>query len=146
MTKGADMETKYWIGVVGAKHAVTGRERGICAFSHGKEQAISKLTPGDRFAYYAPREGYREGDVVQAFVATGTVGEGEPFEADFDGNPVWVRSATYDLDTPASVRPMLDRLAFVKNPKNWGMAFRRSLFEISAQDFTLIETEMRNTE
>lgn len=84
--------------------------------------------------------------MVQAFVATGTVGEGEPFEADFDGNPVWVRSAKYDLEKRAPVRPMLDHLAFVKNPKNWGMAFRRSLFEISAQDFELIETEMRNTE
>ncbi|OUS08888.1 hypothetical protein A9Q96_00670 [Rhodobacterales bacterium 52_120_T64] len=139
------METKYWIGVVGAKHAVTGRTRGICAFSHGKEQAISKLAPGDRFAYYAPREGYRAGDAVQAFVATGTVGDGEPFEADFDGNPAWVRSATYELETRAPIRPLLEPLSFVTNPKNWGMAFRRSLFEISTDDFLLIETAMRDT-
>jgi len=140
------MGTKYWVGVVGAKHAVTGRERGICAFSHGKVQAISKLAPGDRFAYYAPREGYREGEAVQAFVATGTVGDGEPFEADFDGDPVWVRSASYDLDNSAPVRPLLGPLAFVHNPKNWGMAFRRSLFEISAEDFALIENAMQNVE
>lgn len=140
------METKYWVGVVGAKHAVTGRERGFCAFSHGKLQAISRLSPGDRFAFYAPREGYREGDVVQAFVATGTVSEGEPYEADFDGHPAWVRAANYDLETRAPVRPMLGNLAFVSNPKNWGMAFRRSMFAITLDDFTVIETAMRNVE
>ncbi len=140
------MEAKYWVGVVGAKHAVSGRERGICAFSHGKHQAISRLSPGDRFAFYAPREGYREGDVVQAFVATGTVGDGDPFETDFDGNPAWVRAASYDLETRASVRALLDSLTFVSNPKNWGMAFRRSLFEVTSEDFASIETAMRNTE
>lgn len=140
------MGTKYWVGVVGAKHAVTGRERGICAFSHGKKQAISRLSPGDRFAYYAPREGYREGDVVQAFVATGTVSDGDPFETDFDGYPAWVRAASYDLEIRASVRPLLENLAFVSNPKNWGMAFRRSLFEITAEDFALIDTAMRDSE
>lgn len=139
------MGTKYWVGVVGAKHAVTGRERGVCAFSHGKEQAILRLNPGDRFAYYAPREGYREGDVVQAFVATGTVGDGDPFETDFNGSPAWVRSATYNLETRASVRPLLEPLDFVTNPKNWGMAFRRSLFEITAKDFALIETAMQGS-
>ena len=137
------MGTKYWVGVVGAKHAVTGRERGVCAFSHGKEHAISRLSPGDRFAYYAPREGYREGDVVQAFVATGTVGDGDPFETDFDGYPAWVRAASYDLETRASVRPLLEKLAFVSNPKNWGMAFRRSLFEVTTEDFAIIDAALR---
>mgnify|MGYP001820658999 CR=1 FL=1 len=138
------MGTKYWVGVVGAQHAVTGRERDICAFSHGKEQAISRLSPGDRFAYYAPREGFREGDVVQSFVSRGTVTECGPFEADFDGSPAWVRAATYDIEARASVRPLLEPLAFVANPKNWGMAFRRSLFEISAEDFALIDAAMRD--
>lgn len=137
------MRTKYWVGVVGAKHAVIGRKRGFCAFSHGKLQAISKLTPGDRFAYYAPRKGYREGDVVQAFVATGTVSEGEPFETDFDGYPAWARAASYNLETRASVRPLLENLVVVSNPKNWGIAFRRSLFEISAEDFALVDSAMR---
>ena len=135
--------TKYWVGVVGAKHAETGRERGICAFSHGKQQAVSRLMPGDRFAFYAPREGYREGEAVQAFVAVGTVREGEPFETDFGGSPAWVRNARYDIIARASVRPLLAELAFVSNPKNWGMAFRRSLFEITAEDFTTIEAAMR---
>ena len=135
--------TKYWVGVVGAKHAETGFDRDICAFSHGKLQAVSRLTPGDRFAFYAPREGYREGDAVQAFVAAGTVGEGEPFETDFDGFPAWVRSASYDIIARASVRPLLTELAFVSNPKNWGMAFRRSLFEITPEDFAKIEAAMR---
>ena len=131
--------TRYWIGVVGAKHAEIGKDRGFCAFSHGKKQAISRLSPGDRFAYYSPREGYKEGDVVQAFVALGTVLEGDPYEVDFDGNPGWVRPAQTDIFARAPVKPLLGDLTFVSNPKYWGMAFRRSLFEISAEDYALIE-------
>ncbi len=131
--------TRYWIGVVGAKHAEIGKDRGFCAFSHGKKQAISRQSPGDRFAYYGPREGYKEGAVVQAFVALGTVLEGDPYEVDFDGNPGWVRPAQTDIFARTPVKPLLEDLAFVSNPKYWGMAFRRSLFEISAEDYALIE-------
>jgi len=132
--------TKYWIGVVGAKHAQIGKDRGFCAFSHGKIQAVSRLSPGDRFAYYSPREGFKEGAVVQAFVALGTVLEGEPYEVDFDGNPGWVRPANTDIFARVAAKPLLEELSFVSNPKYWGMAFRRSLFEISADDFTTIES------
>ena len=131
--------TRYWIGVVGAKHAEIGKDRGFCAFSHGKKQAVSRLSPGDRFAYYSPREGYKEGDVVQAFVALGTVLEGAPYEVDFDGNPGWVRPAQTDIFARAPVKPLLDKLTFVSNPNYWGMAFRRSLFEVSTEDFAVIE-------
>ncbi len=131
--------TKYWIGVVGAIHAQTGKDRGFCAFSHGKLQAVSRLSPGDRFAYYSPREGYKEGAVVQAFVALGTVEDGDSFEVDFNGSPGWVRPARTDIFARTAVKPLLDELSFVSNPKYWGMAFRRSLFEISAEDFAVIE-------
>ena len=135
--------SKYWIGVVGAKHAEIGKDRGFCAFSHGKLSAVSRLTPGDRFAYYSPREGYKEGAVVQAFVqafvALGTVLEGEPYEVDFNGSPGWARAATTDIFARTPAKPLLESLNFVSNPKYWGMAFRRSMFEITAEDFAAIE-------
>lgn len=137
--------SKYWIGVVGAKHAAFGMNRGFCAFSHGQEKAVSRLSPGDRFTYYSPREGYREGDVVQAFVALGTVLEGVPFEVDFNGSPGWVRPARTDIFARVPVRPLLESLGFVSNPTHWGMAFRRSLFEISAPDFALIDAAFANS-
>ena len=137
------MSTRYWVGVVGAMHMKTGNERGFCAFSHGKKEPVLKLSPGDRFTYYAPREGYREGDVVQAFVACGTILDGDPFEADYDGMAAWVRPARYDVIARTPIKPLLEPLEFVHNPKNWGMAVRRSLFEISHHDFDLIETTMR---
>lgn len=137
------MEKRYWVGVVGAKHAKIGLDRGFCAFSHGKKSAVARLNPGDRFAYYSPREGYREGDVVQAFVAVGTVGEGEPFEVDFNGAAAWARSAVTDIHNRAPAKPLLEQLSFVSNPKHWGMAFRRSLFEISEGDFAIIEAAMQ---
>ncbi len=131
--------TKFWVGVVGAKHAQIGKDRGFCAFSHGKKSAVSRLNPGDRFAYYSPREGYKEGAVVQAIVALGTVTDGAPYEVDFDGSPGWVRPASTDIFARVAIKPLLSELSFVSNPKYWGMAFRRSLFEVSADDFAVIE-------
>lgn len=137
------METKFWIGVVSAFHAKRGQEDGVCAFSHGRKTAVSKLSLGDRFVLYAPKENYRSGAPVQAFVAMGTVKDGIVYEVDFDGYPAWVRKAKYDKCNSMPVRPLLPDLGFVKDPDKWGIAFRRSLFPISADDFALIEKAMK---
>ena len=70
----------HWIGVAHRKHALIGRAQGFCAFSHGKEAAVRRLSPGDLFVYYAPREDF-DGPAVQAFVALGQVAEGDPAAA-----------------------------------------------------------------
>ncbi len=52
------METRYWIGVVGAKHVGNGNKRSICAFGHGKKEAVSKLSVGGRFAFQLRYEAF----------------------------------------------------------------------------------------
>lgn len=136
------MAVRYWIGVVGLAHARLGEQEGFCAFSHGKKSPIEKLSDGDRFAYYAPKTGFPTGDPVQKFVALGTVIDSTPFQTCWEGHDLWAARAAYAAVTPADVRPLLGPLTFVRNPARWGMAFRRSFFEIFEADFTLIETAM----
>lgn len=135
---------KFWIGVIARDHALIATARGYCAFSHGKASAVSKLSVGDRFVLYSPKTGVSEGDTIQAFTALGTITGDAPYQAlwaDTDMD-VWVRDAAFDTISEVPVKPMLDDLSFVTNPRYWGMAFRRSLFEISQDDFAKIAAAM----
>jgi predicted RNA-binding protein len=140
------MTTRYWIGVVGLGHVQHAEKTGICAFSHGKKSAVQKLSDGDRFIYYSPKTGFPTGDPVQKFTALGTVIDATPFETTWDGYDLWAAKAAYAAITPADVRPLLEPLEFVRNPVRWGMAFRRSMFEITEADFTRIETVLKSTQ
>ena len=138
-------DPKFWVGVVCANHVKIAASEGVCAFSHGKEVAIGKLTTGDRFAYYSPQTGIGEGDKVQGFTAIGTVSEGTPYQKNWAGTAMtaWVRDAQYDVLGQVSIRPLIEHLGFISNPRYWGMAFRRGLFAVDVRDFEMIEDVMR---
>ncbi len=135
------MAQKFWIGVAVAEHVCIGAKEGFCAFSHGKKQAVAKLSFGDRFVYYATKErfenGQSVGDAVQAFLACGVV-TGEVEDNHYAGYPAFTRKAEYEPLFEVPVKPLLNRLSFISNPQYWGMAFRRSLFEIGEGDFQII--------
>lgn len=138
------MSVRYWIGVVSGDHVDHAVETGICAFSKGAKSALVKLNEGDRFAFYSPKTGFMSGDPVQCFTALGTVIDPTPFQATWEGVEFWAARAAYASVTPASVRPLLDRLSFVTNKDKWGMAFRRGQFEVNAADFAAIETALKS--
>ncbi len=135
------MAQKYWVGVAVADHIRIGFDEGFCAFSHGKHQAVSKLNLGDRFVYYATKTSFQDGQTtgapVQAFMAAGEV-TGEVQENHIAGYPAYTRKARYQPLFEVPVKPLITRLHFVKNPQYWGMAFRRSLFEIDEHDYQVI--------
>ncbi|MWB77305.1 EVE domain-containing protein [Pseudooceanicola sp. 216_PA32_1] len=134
---------RFWIGVAARAHVLRGVDGGFCQLGHGKEGPVRRLSPGDFLTYYAPRETLEGTDPVQAFVALGQVRQGEAYRAE-QGTQFhpWRRDVDYLDGVEAPVRPMLDRLAFVRDPRHWGMAFRRSLFEVGDDDFALIAGAM----
>ena len=140
------MEHKLWIAVVHLMHLKASQTGGFVAFSHGKEAAVRKVSPGDRVAFYAPRDTF-EGTPVQAFCGLATVTGDHVEQRPLPGTDVlpWVREAEFEQVTPMPVRPLLEDLSFVHDPQHWGMAFRRSLFEVSAEDFEIIENALRGT-
>jgi hypothetical protein len=134
----------HWIGIAAAAHVRIAVADGFAMFSHGRHDAVAKVQPGDRVAYYSPREGLKEGAEVRAFTAIGTVADG----------PVGERAMLYGMTgayrradwlkqaRPADIYPLLDRFSFVTNRSHWGMYFRKSLFRIPAGDFALIADAM----
>ena len=132
------MARRYWIGVGAAEHVAHAVAAGFCAFAHGRESAVRKLSLGDRLVYYAPRTKLEGGEPVQRFVALGEVTGAAPYLED----GFWRRAAAYEDLGEAEVRPLLDRLSFVRRKDKWGMAFRRGQFEAPEADFALIRQAM----
>ena len=132
----------FFIGVVHRKQILAARAAGIVAFSHGRESAVRNIAAGDRVIYYAPRTDL-DGDPVQAFVAHATVKGKAPYQKDWGtGFTGWARDADFDSVTETPIRPMLETLDFIPNPKNWGMAMRNGKFEIGADDYARIAGAM----
>lgn len=132
-----------WIGVAAAAHVRVGREQGFVMFAHGKHSAVRQLQPGDAFAYYAPTETLGGKDAVRRFTAIGTIAAGEPEPSAMMGaTEAWMRRAHYVEAEQADIYPLLPRLDFVTDPAHWGMYFRKSLFKISAADFSRIAEAM----
>jgi hypothetical protein len=135
--------TSCWIGVVAGNHVKAAVAGGFAMFSHGRHEAAKKVQPGDRVAYYSPREGMNEGAELRSFTAIGYVLPGDPAEREMlPGMPGWYRRMAWLDAKPTDIYPLLDVFSFVTNRQHWGMYFRKSLFKIDSRDFSLIAAAM----
>lgn len=135
--------SRYWVGVVSREHVKTGEAGGFCQLCHGKDAPVRRMRPGDCLIYYSPREKIRGGEPVQAFTAIGEIKPGEPYTHNMgNGFMPTRRDVAYRSAREVPIRPMLDELTFTANQRNWGMIFRRGVFEIPVKDFNLIAIAM----
>lgn len=124
-------------------HVKAGVRGGFCQLCHGKMAAVRRISPGDWIAYYSPRTEMKGGEPVQAFTAIGRVKEGEPYPVDMGNGFVPARRDVEFLDRqPASIRPLIESLDFIKNKRNWAYPFPSGLLKISESDFRTISEAM----
>jgi EVE domain len=135
--------TDFWIGVASRDHVMRGVKGGFCQLSHGKSSPVERLRPGDRIAYYSPREQMGDGEPVQAFTAIGEILPGDAYRADMGGGfkPVR-RDVRFFKAHDVPIKPLLDTLSFTKGRTSWGYAFRRGSFRIEADDYRAIAKAM----
>lgn len=137
------MSTRYWIGVASKDHVLAGVQGGFCQLGHGKHEPVKRLNPQDWLIYYAPRTKLDGGDKVQALVAIGQIELGEPYQVALSEDfSAWRRDIVYSESEEAPIRPLLEQFSFVKDMRYWGYNFRRSVFEITRDDFELIVSAM----
>ena len=104
---------------------------------------MRRLSPGDGLVYYAPREGMRDGPKVQAFVAIGRVLPGEVYRAQqSECFCPYRRNILYFEAKDAEIAPLKDDLSFSARGARWSMMMRQGLFEIPAEDFSVIAQAM----
>lgn len=133
----------FWIGVASREHVLKAVEGGFCQFSHGSTAAVERVQPGDGIAYYSPRDQMRGGETVQAFIAIGIVGDGEPEQvAQSERFRPSRRKVAYADANDAPIKPLLGQLSFTKGRAHWGQAFRPGLLSVDMTDFVLIAEAM----
>ena len=136
-------ERAYWIGVASPSHVQIGVKGGFVQLGHGKKAPLTRLRAGDGLVMYSPRNSYPDGESLQAFTAIGSIVSAEIYQVEMspDFKPYRV-----DVDfrpcREAPIKPLIDKLSFIKNKTSWGAAFRFGQLKIPAQDFALIAEAM----
>ena len=136
-------EPRYWIAVAPLDHVQAAVAGGYLEVGYGRAGPLERMRPGDRVAFYSPRA-TAEGEPLQAFTALGEVSDAPLFQAPAAHQP-FRRAARWQAVTPAPVRPLLERLAFVRNKQHWGAAFRFGFVRVGRDDFTCITAAMQSS-
>jgi predicted RNA-binding protein len=133
----------YWVNTVARDHVRAGVAAGFTQADHGRAAHLTRLKKGDYLVFYSSKTDWRDGDPLQAFTALGRVTDDAPYRVEMtpDFHP-WRRRVEYFNTEPAPVRPLIDRLSFIRNKQRWGFPFHLGLFEIPRQDFLLIAGAM----
>jgi hypothetical protein len=116
---------------------------GFCQLCHGKARPLTRMVVGDWIVYYSPKLRFGETAPCQAFTAIGeVVGEAVYPHEMAPGFVPFRRDIHFleALETP--IRPLLDRLAFIRDKTRWGYAFRFGHLEIPQADFEVIANAM----
>jgi hypothetical protein len=136
-------ERRYWIGVVSQDHVEAAVAHGFVQLNYGKAGPLERMQPGDGVAFYSPRTSYPAGAPLQAFTAIGRVADGPIYEAEaVAATPMFRRNAAYFDATPAPIKPLLERLSFIRSKEHWGAAFRFGVVRVPREDFAAIAAAM----
>ncbi|MBX7045757.1 MAG: EVE domain-containing protein [Ignavibacteria bacterium] len=138
------MENKYWVVVACKSHVLKGVEGGFMQANHGKEAPLKRVKKGDWVLFYASKEGMDSKEPYQKFVAMGQAQDDEITKVNMGkGFEPFRRKLKFKKSKEAEIRPLIEKLDFIKNKKSWGFIFRFGFFEIPKQDFELIAAEMK---
>src|SRR6188472_155795 len=129
----------YWVNTVSLEHVELAVAGGFTQAEHGKDGRLRKLRRGDGLVFYSPRMAMRSGRPLRQFTALGTIAADEPQQVEVrpDFRP-WRLAMEFEETHPADAGPLLEALSFITDVKQWGVPFRRGLFEISEEDFAVI--------
>ncbi|CAA9493437.1 MAG: hypothetical protein AVDCRST_MAG96-1622 [uncultured Segetibacter sp.] len=136
--------TKYFLIGASKDHVLKGVEGGFAQAGHGRKDFMSKPSKGDWIVFYSSKDKFENGKPLQKFTAIGQVVDEEPYQPDNSGifKP-YRRGVEFKNRQEAEIRPLLDRLTFIKNKERWGFYFISGFREISKEDFDVIKSAMK---
>jgi predicted RNA-binding protein len=143
MPRVTSKDKRYWIGIASKEHVKTGVAGSFCQLCHGKAQPLKRMAVGDGLIYYSSKERFGEDTLCQQFTAIGEVVGSEvyPFEM-FPGFAPHRKDIRFFAAKDIPIRPLIERLSFIKDKTRWGYVFRFGHLEIPKEDFELIASEM----
>lgn len=135
--------TKYFIICASRDHVLKAVKGGFAQAGHGNKTFISKPGKGDWVAFYSSKDKIENGKPLQKFTAIGQVADEEPYQHSGSGNfKPYRRNVEFEKVAETEIRPLLERLSFIKYKKKWGFYFVSGFREISEEDFDVIKNAM----
>ena len=140
-------ETKYWVIVASKDHVKSGAAAGFAQACHGKVSPLKRMHKGDYVLFYSGKQTMGKTDACQQFTAVGKVIDDEiyQFQVSEDFCPSR-RNIEFLPGKDVSILPLISKLDFIPDKKNWGYPFRFGFFEIKQHDFDLISSQMLQKE
>ena len=138
-------KVNYWIGVASKDHVERGVSGGFCQLCHGKARPLRRMKPGDWIIYYSPKEKYGKKLPCQQFTAVGKITGESVYKCEMAPGFIPNRRDVHFFQVNAvPVKPLIDKLSFIKDKNRWGYAFRYGHFQIQKNDFRIIVNKMIN--
>ncbi len=98
---------------------------------------------GDRLIYYSPKVSLESDTKLQAFTAIGQIADNEIYQVEMSKTfKPYRRHVNYLACHEVPIAPLIKKLSFIKNKKQWGSIFRYGLVEIPKKDFETIKHAM----
>jgi len=136
---------KYWINTVSKDHVLEGKKNNFVQANHGKLSSLKKLNIGDKIIFYSPKTALKEGKSLKSFTAIASIKDDNIYQVELSKNFKPYRlNAIYEDCKEIKIKPLINKLVFIKNKKYWGYKFRLGLFEISKEDFERIYSVMKS--
>jgi len=133
----------YWINTISYDHVLLGVKGGFTQAGHGKSSGLKKLSIGDYIVFYSPKTSLKDGEPLQKFTAIGKITDAKPYQAEMSPSfHPWRRNVNYLKCEQVSIKPLIEKLDFIKDKKKWGYQFRFGLFSIQQNDFKIIAEAM----
>jgi hypothetical protein len=132
---------RFWIAVVAQDSAAALAAGGYLQLGSGRAGPLERMAGGDGFVLYSPRAS-ASGNALQAFTAIGRVRDAPIEIAGGEAGGAFRRAAEYLPATVAPIRPLIPALTFIRNPAQWGAAFRFGVVRIPDADFAHIARAM----
>jgi len=135
---------KYWMLVASKNHVLHGVNEGIAQACHGKAYPLKRMNVGDGIIYYSPKLEFEKNAPCQEFTAIGFVSGTEVYSHNMgNGFIPYRRNIQYLKSNSIQIKPLIEKLEFITDKKQWGYKFRYGAFEIPKVDFELISNEMK---
>lgn len=132
-----------WIVVASADHVARGVAGGFVQACHGKDAPLRRIRTGETVIAYSPVTVFGGKERLQAFTAIGTMRERVPYRVEMSATFHAFRSGVeWRPSRPTPIHPLLDRLEFTRDKRNWGQAFRFGIARIAEADAGIIAAAM----
>lgn len=125
------ISSKYWVLVASKNHVLNAIKERVTQACHGKAHPLKRMKKDDGIVYYSPKMVFEENLPCQEFTAIGLVSGEEVYPYDMgNGFVPYRRNINYIMSKPVSIRPLIEKLCFITDKKQWGYQFCFGAFEI----------------